>query len=73
MRKYSLKKCLYNICNIRYIGDVLEKLKPVVVYVDRELSDWLEGKVLEGYKKGSLIRRILSEHAKKEVAKNGTA
>ena len=51
----------------------MEKLKPVVVYVDREISEWLEGKALEGYKKAGLVRHILTEYVKREVAGNGAA
>jgi len=51
----------------------LEKLKPVVVYVNKEISNWLEGKALEGYKKAGLVRHILSEYVKKEADGNGAA
>lgn len=51
----------------------MEKLKPMMVYVDKEISDWLESKVLEGFKKGTLIRHIVSDYAKKEVARDGAA
>ena len=73
MRKWLLKKGIYNISNISSIGDALGKLRPLVVYVDKELSDWLEGKALEGYKKGGLIRHIVAEYARNEVAKNAAA
>lgn len=31
----------------------------VLVYLDGDLSAWLEGKALEGYKKASFIRHVL--------------
>ena len=37
-----------------------EKLVSTVVYLDRELVQWLDAKALEGYRKSALIRRILS-------------
>ncbi len=65
---------VYIIYLILYIlGDWLDKLKPVVVYVDREISDWLDSKALEGYKKAGLVRYILKEYVKGEVRGNGAA
>lgn len=65
---------VYIIYLILYIlGDWLDKLKPVVVYVDREISDWLDSKALEGYKKAGLVRYILREYVKGEVRGNGAA
>ena len=43
----------------------------MVVRMDKELSDWLEGKALQGYKKALLIRKILHEYAGREGAGNG--
>ena len=44
----------------------MEKQKPLVVYLDRELSDWVEGKALAGWKKSGLVRHLLLEQMKKE-------
>lgn len=43
----------------------------MVVRMDRELSDWLDGKAMMGYKKSLLIRRILREYARNEGTMNG--
>lgn len=42
--------------------------KRVVVYLDPETCDWLDGKAIEGYKKAALVRHIIAEYRKSEVA-----
>ncbi len=42
----------------------------IPVYVDRELSDWLEGKAMQGYRKGGFIRHLLAERMRKEADGN---
>ncbi len=46
--------------------------KRVLVYVGKDLADWLEGKAMEGYKKAGFIRHVLGEQMKREVDANGT-
>lgn len=41
--------------------------KKITVYLDSYLSEWLDGKALEGYKKASLIRSVLGRYARNEV------
>ena len=54
------------------LGVGMKKLnKKFTVYLDSYLSDWLEGKALEGYNKASLIRHILTAHAKNEGGGHG--
>ncbi len=40
--------------------------RTMLVYLNDELADWLEGKALEGYKKTALIRYILEKYKKAE-------
>jgi hypothetical protein len=48
------------------LGAGMAKLnKKITIYLDPYLSDWLEGKALEGYKKATLIRHILTGYAKR--------
>jgi hypothetical protein len=50
----------------------MEKLcRRVLVYMNDEIADWLEGKALEGYKKTAIVRRLLKEQMQKE--KEGVA
>ena len=44
--------------------------KPVILYIDNELAKWLDEKVNQGYKKASLIRKILDDYRKSEVIKD---
>ena len=45
--------------------------KKITIYVDQDLADWLDGKAIEGFKKASLIRRILADYAKGSGGKHG--
>lgn len=49
------------------------KQNRVMVYLDDDLSSWLEGKALEGYKKAALIRHVLYREmdAEKDAALSG--
>lgn len=40
--------------------------KPVLVYLNRELEVWLDGKSRLGYKKASLIRHVLEKYMQAE-------
>jgi hypothetical protein len=40
--------------------------KKLTIYLDAYLSDWLDGKAIEGYSKASLVRRILTDYARSE-------
>ena len=44
--------------------------KQVILYVDDGLAKWLDEKVNQGYKKASLIRKILDDYRKSEVVKD---
>lgn len=46
---------------------------PIPLYVDDELSKWLNEKVNQGYKKATFIRKVLNEYRKAEVIHNGNA
>ena len=43
----------------------------VMLYVDDDLAAWLDEKARQGYKKASLIRKILGDYRKAEVVRNG--
>ena len=45
--------------------------KQVILYVDDELAKWLDEKANQGYKKASLIRKILDDYRKAEAVRNG--
>ncbi len=40
--------------------------KPMLVLLSRDLSEWLEQKAQQGYKKGSLVRHILEKYKEAE-------
>ena len=44
---------------------------PIMLYVDDDLAVWLDEKALQGYKKASLIRKILDDYRKAEAVRNG--
>lgn len=44
-----------------------DRKRKVTVYVDKVLDEWLESKALEGYRKGSLIRRALHSYREREL------
>ncbi len=43
----------------------------VMLYVDDDLAAWLNEKAHQGYKKASLIRKILDDYRKAEAVRNG--
>ena len=43
----------------------------VTLYVDDDLATWLDEKARQGYKKASLIRKILDDYRKGEAIRNG--
>ena len=43
----------------------------VMLYVDDDLAAWLNEKAHQGYKKASLIRKILGDYRKAEALRNG--
>jgi len=43
----------------------------VMLYVDDDLAAWLDEKARQGYKKASLIRKILDDYCKAEAVRNG--
>ncbi len=55
------------------LGVNVGKTKHMIVYLDSELSDWLETKAIMGYKKAGLVRHLLREQMKREGCGNGSA
>lgn len=50
----------------------MEKLgNRILVYLNAELSDWLNVKATRGYKKATLIRKVLDDYMKAEAMHNG--
>ncbi len=47
------------------------RYRQIGVYVDSEIAAWLDEKANQGYKKASLIRKILDDYRKSEVVKDG--
>jgi hypothetical protein len=45
--------------------------KKFTVYLDPYLSEWLEGKAIEGYNKAALVRHILTAYAKNRSERHG--
>jgi hypothetical protein len=45
----------------------------IMVALDDQLSDWLNEKVSQGYKKATFIRKVLEDYRKAEVIRNGNA
>ena len=43
----------------------------IMLYVDDDLAAWLDEKANQGYKKASLIRKILDDYRKAEAVRNG--
>ena len=54
------------------MGVNVGKTKHMVVYLDNELSEWLETKTIMGYKKAGFVRHLLREQMKKEGCENGS-
>jgi hypothetical protein len=42
----------------------------VILYVDDDLAAWFDEKARQGYKKASLIRKILDDYCKAEAVRN---
>jgi hypothetical protein len=47
------------------------KSRQIAVYVSEETAFWLDEKASQGYKKATLIRKILDDYRKAEVMQNG--
>ena len=47
--------------------------KQILVYLNYELAEWLNEKASQGYKKATLIRKILEDYRKAEVMQNGNS
>ena len=43
----------------------------ILVYLNDELSLWLNEKASQGYKKATLIRKVLDDYRKVEAERNG--
>ena len=51
----------------------MEKLSNrILVYLNDELTEWLNNKARQGYKKATLIRKVLDDYRKAEVVRNGS-
>ena len=51
----------------------MEKLSNrILVYLNDELMEWLDEKARNGYKKATLIRKVLEDYRKAEVMRNGS-
>ena len=44
----------------------------ILVYLNDELTEWLNEKASQGYKKTTLIRKVLEDYRKAEVMHNGS-
>ncbi len=47
--------------------------KRILVYLNDELAAWLDEKAQNGYKKATLIRKVLEDYRKAEVMQNGNS
>lgn len=45
----------------------------LLICLDDELAEWLNEKARNGYKKATLIRKVLDDYRKAEVMRNGTS
>jgi hypothetical protein len=45
----------------------------LVICLDDELTEWLNEKARNGYKKGTFIRKVLEDYKKAEVIQNGSS
>jgi putative SOS response-associated peptidase YedK len=43
----------------------------MLVYLNDELTEWLNEKASKGYKKATLVRKVLDDYRKAEVIQNG--
>jgi hypothetical protein len=54
-------------------GCSLDKLnKRILVYLNSDISNWLDEKASQGYKKATLVRKVLDDYRKAEVMRNGS-
>jgi hypothetical protein len=54
-------------------GLSLRKLKNrMLIYLNDELTAWLDEKAQQGYKKATLVRKVLDDYRKAEVMRNGS-
>lgn len=44
----------------------------ILIYLNDELAEWLNSKADQGYKKATLIRKVLDDYRKAEVMQNGS-
>ena len=44
----------------------------ILVYLNDELVEWLDSKASQGYKKATLIRKVLDDYRKAEVMQNAS-
>lgn len=51
-----------------YVGKLENR---ILVYLNDELSLWLDVKASQGYKKATLIRKVLDDYRKAEVVHDG--
>ena len=45
----------------------------ILVYLNAELSAWLDVKASQGYKKATLIRKVLDDYRRAEAMQNGSS
>lgn len=45
----------------------------ILVYLNDDLTNWLNDKAGQGYKKASLIRKVLEDYRKAEVIHDGNS
>lgn len=51
----------------------MEKLSNrILVYLNDELAEWLNVKAQNGYKKATLVRKVLDDYRKAEVMRDGS-
>jgi hypothetical protein len=48
------------------------KYRQIGVYVTDELASWLDAKAGQGYKKATLIRKVLDDYRKAEAVRDGS-
>ncbi len=44
----------------------------MLIYLNDELTAWLDEKAQQGYKKATLVRKVLDDYRKAEVMRNGS-
>lgn len=45
----------------------------ILIYLNDELTAWLDEKAAQGYKKATLIRKVLDDYRKAEMMQNANA